>query len=198
MITKKQITLFVAIVSMVLASAGYFYWQKQQSTAEIPEYLQGIGGDFSLQSADGPVSLKDFRGKVVLLFFGYTNCPDICPLTLSNWSSAFEKLSAEELQNVRGLFISVDPGRDTQEVLKQYTAYFHPNITGITGAHEELAKLADIYRADFHLENEGKSKDYLVEHSSFVYVVDQQGKVRDLLSHDSTPKDITKSLRKIL
>jgi protein SCO1/2 len=102
------------------------------------------------------------------------------------------------LRDVRGLFISVDPARDTPEVLKNYTEYFSSNIIGATGTDEELKKITAQYRSDYHLENEGKGKDYLVEHMSFVYVIDQQGRVRDLLSHDSTPEDIVKSLRKLL
>jgi len=164
----------------------------------VPEYLRGIGGDFVLQSADGPVALKDFRGKVAMIFFGYTHCPDICPLTLTSWSTAFDQLSPQEREKVRGLFISVDPGRDTPEALKKYTEYFHSNIIGVTGSHEDLVKIADLYRADFHIDKRGKGDDYLVEHSSFVYVIGQEGEVRDLLSHESTPEDISRSLRKLL
>lgn len=196
--TNKHISLSIVIFIAVFVSAGYFFSHKKQLVSDVPEYLQGIGGDFVLNSADGPVSLKDFRGKLVMVFFGYTHCPDICPLTLTNWSAAFEKLSQGELDKVMGIFISVDPGRDTPEVLKNYTEYFHPNIIGVTGSHEELVRIADLYRSDFHLENEGKGKDYLVEHMSFVYVVDQQGRVRDLLSHDSPPEDIVRSLRNLL
>ena len=100
--------------------------------------------------------------------------------------------------DVRGLFVSVDPGRDTPEALKNYTEYFSSNIIGVTGTHEELKKITALYRSDYHLENDGKGTDYLVDHMSFVYVIDQQGRVRDLLSHDSTPEEIVRSLRKLL
>lgn len=195
---KKYFAAVIVITSIVFASAIYLYWYGHQSESVIPEHLQGMGGDFTLQSANGPVSLKDYRGNIVLLFFGYTNCPDVCPLTLSNWSSAFEKLSGHELEQVKGLFVSVDPSRDTLDVLKAYTEYFHPNITGVTGNHDELVKIAASYRSDFHLENEGKGENYAVDHMSFVYVIGRQGKVRDLLSHSSSPEDIVRTVRKIL
>lgn len=196
---KKRITPVAIILFLVVLAGGiYGYRYKSEYSQTIPEHLRNMGGDFVLQSANGPVSLKDFRGKVVMMFFGYTNCPDICPLTLTHWAGAFEKLSDHELGDVRGLFVSVDPGRDTPEVLKNYTEYFSSNIIGATATHEELKKITAQYRSDYHLENEGKGTDYLVDHMSFVYVIDQQGRVRDLLSHDSTPEEIVTSLRKLL
>jgi len=195
--TKKIIAISVFMI-LVVAGAIFQFRGGFVNSQSIPSYLQDMGGDFVLQSANGPVSLQDFRGKVVLLFFGYTNCPDICPMTLTNWASAFKKLSDSELRDVRGLFVSVDPGRDTPEVLKNYTEYFSSNIIGATGTHEELNKITAKYRSQYHLENEGKGENYLVDHMSFVYVIDMQGKVHDLLSHDSTPDEIIKSLRKFI
>lgn len=196
--SKKSIIISTIFFLAALAGATYLYWYKSDGSQSIPEHLQGIGGDFVLQSANGPVSLEDYRGKVVMVFFGYTNCPDICPLTLTNWTAAFEILTERELEKVRGLFVSVDPARDTLEVLKNYTEYFHQNITGVTGTHEELTNITSLYRSEYHLENEGKGENYLVDHMSFVYVINKQGKVRDLLSHNSAPEDIVNTLRKII
>lgn len=196
MTPRKRFSL-VFIVILVVAGASYF-WYEQSYVGPIPQYLQGMGGDFTLQSADGPVALKDFRGKVVLLYFGYTNCPDICPTTLSNWADAFHQLDKEEQSRVRGLFVSVDPKRDTPEKLKQYTDYFDPNIIGVTGTHDDLVKIASSFHSSFSLENGGKGDNYTVEHMSFVYVIDPQGKVRDMLSHESAPVDIVKTIRKAL
>jgi len=195
---KKYIVVTTVLFLVVFTVVLYVNWFSLERPETVPESLQGIGGDFVLHSADGPVSLQDFRGKVILLFFGYTHCPDICPLTLTNWATAFEKLTTLELENVRGIFVSVDPGRDTFEVLKNYTEYFSPNIIGVTGTHEELIKITALYRSDYELENDGKGRDYLVDHMSLVYLLDKQGRVHDLLSHDSKPDEITRSLRKFL
>jgi len=195
---KKYITGTIVLFLALLSGVVYVNWNNFKDSETVPQYLQGMGGDFVLQSANGPVSLQDFRGKVILLFFGYTNCPDICPLTLTNWAIAFENLTDREMADVRGLFVSVDPGRDTAEVLKNYTEYFSPYITGVTGTHEKLKKITAMYRSEYELENDGKGKDYLVDHMSFVYVIDRQGKVHDLLTSDSTPEDITRSVRKFL
>ncbi|WP_455218302.1 SCO family protein [Kaarinaea lacus] len=194
----KLLPLTVVSILVLLIGVSVHSWPVLSTDNPIPEHLQDIGGDFVLQSADGTVSLESLRGKVVLVFFGYTNCPDVCPLTLTHWSMAFDELSKRELENVRGIFVSVDPARDTTEKLRNYTVYFHNNIVGVTGTHEELAKIATAYRSDYHLENDGKGENYLVDHMSFVYVLDRQGKVHDLLSHDSAPGEIIKSLRKFL
>jgi protein SCO1/2 len=192
-------TRYSLVLFLILAVTGaVYFWFQQTYVGPIPKYLQGVGGDFTLKSADGPVSLKDFRGKVVLLYFGYTNCPDICPTTLSNWADAFHQLDKNEQLRVRGLFVSVDPKRDTPKKLKEYTNYFDPNIIGVTGSHKNLVKIASSYHSSFSLENGGKGDNYTVEHMSFVYVIDPQGKVRDMLSHESTPADIVKSIRNAL
>ena len=104
-----------------------------------------LGGDFTLRSADGPLSLKDLRGKVVILFFGYTSCADVCPISLATIANAFSKLTNVELKRIRSLFISLDPERDTPERLRKFTGYFHPNIVGVTGIPEVVADFAQKY-----------------------------------------------------
>ena len=97
------------------------------------------GGDFTLDSVAGPVRLADLRGQVVLIYFGYTTCPDICPTNLAFLAAALRELTPDELQRVRVLFVSVDPERDDTPRLAVYAAYFHPNIQGVTGAPEQVA-----------------------------------------------------------
>jgi len=199
MVAKKKIwgLIIISVFFFAIVAASAWWWKSAQPTP-IPEHLQRMGGDFTLQSADGPVALADFRGKVVLIYFGYANCPDACPLTMSNWAKAFKLLSADELSRVRGMLISVDPERDTPEMLKEYTAYFHPNIIGVTGSVDELQKVTALYRSDFVIEKEDGDAEYEVAHMSFVYVIDPQGKVRDLLAHESRPAEIVKSIHNAL
>jgi len=187
----------ISICLIVVTGGGAWWWINSQP-APIPQHLQGMGGDFTLQSADGPVALQGFRGKVVLIYFGYTNCPDACPMTLANWARAFEQLTEEERSRVQGMLVSVDPARDTPETLKEYTAYFHPNIIGVTGSEEELRKITWLFRSDFVIEKENDNEHYSVAHMSFVYVIDPNGELRDLLAHESLPEDIVQSLRNVL
>ena len=196
---KKMKLTYLAFFIVIGAMTGVgYYWSGLFQDEPIPQHLQNMGGDFTLQSADGPVALQEFRGKVVLIYFGYTNCPDACPITLANWARAFEQLTEKERSRVQGMLVSVDPARDTPEMLKEYTAYFHPNIIGVTGSEEELRKITWLFRSDFEIKNEDDSEHYNVAHMSFVYVIDPNGELRDLLAHESFPEDIVKSLRHVL
>ena len=185
-------------ISLIVVTGGGAWWWINSQPALIPQHLQNMGGDFTLQSADGPVALQDFRGKVVLIYFGYTHCPDACPMTMTNWASAFKRLTEEERARVRGLLVSVDPARDTPETLKEYATFFHPNIIGVTGTQDELRDITWLFRSDFVIEKEGESEDYEVAHMSFVYLIDPQGKVRGLLTHDSPPQNVVKEIRNAL
>lgn len=199
MVVKNKIwgVVIISLCLFTVAGVGAWWWMHSQP-APIPEHLQRMGGNFTLQSADGPVALADLRGKVVLIYFGYTNCPDACPMTLANWGRAFKQLTMGEQARVRGVLVSIDPQHDTPVVLKEYTAYFHPNIIGVTGSHDELGKVAALYRSDYNREHEGDGDDYIVGHMAFVYVIDPQGNVRDLLAHESFPDVIVKSVRNAL
>ena len=127
-------------------------------------------------------------------------------MTMANWAWAFNQLTEGQQARVRGMLISIDPERDTPQALKEYTAYFHPNIIGVTGNHDELAKVATLYRSDYDRKHEGKHEgkheegddNYIVGHMAFVYLIDSQGKVRDLLAHESLPDEIVKSVRNAL
>ena len=108
---------------------------------EIPDLSAELpGGDFTLLSSQGKFSLKQFRGKVVLLYFGYTKCPDVCPTSLAFLSQALNELSDDELKSVQGVFVSVDPRRDTVQVLDEYVSYFHPNLIGVPAVKVRLRR----------------------------------------------------------
>ncbi|MDX8393613.1 MAG: SCO family protein [Mariprofundales bacterium] len=156
--------------------------------------------NFTLQTAanaTGQVSLFDLQGKVVLLYFGYTHCPDICPTTLANMASAFAMLSKDEMKHIQGLFVSVDPKRDDVQHLAEYTAYFHPAIIGATGSNAQLKKAAKPYQAWF---KQGKvtDDDYQVLHSDHLFLLNKNGKLIDIMSHNTQAKDIVIAIRAIL
>jgi protein SCO1/2 len=169
------------------------------SGGEEEERFPGMGGDFSLRSADGPISLQDFRGKLVLIYFGYTSCPDVCPTSLGALSSALKKLSNEEMARIQPLFISVDPDRDDTGKLKAYAGYFHPKMIGATADLPYLEDLAKRYGAFFRkVPVEDSNIGYAVDHSSTIYVVDEKGKLVDMIQHGGSPKRILEHIRAAL
>jgi len=154
------------------------------------------GGDFTLQSADGPVSTRDLRGRVIMLYFGYTKCPDVCPTSLSFMTQALNELSDEELEKITSIFVSVDPKRDTVEALAEYVDYFHENFVGVTGSEEEIAHVAKLYGAKYYdVELEGSAFGYSVNHSAATYLIDQQGELRFLFPHQTPPSVILEAIR---
>ena len=137
---------------------------------------------FELVSASTgkPVTQADFKGDVVLLYFGYTYCPDICPLTLSNLENVLARLGKQASQ-VRVLFVTVDPDRDTLPILKQYTASFGPEIVGLRGSQDALARLARRYRIAYSVTKPTDGHPYEVTHSSAIYAFDGSGAARLLI-----------------
>lgn len=149
------------------------------------------GGEFELISAQGPVKLSDFKRKLVLLYFGYTSCPDICPTNLAIIALALRKLDAEALDAVQVLFVSVDPERDTPERLADYVRYFHPSILGLTGSPQALANAAQQFGAAYQRADAGDSAmGYLIDHSAYTYLVDQSGRLAEVLDHATPAEEI--------
>ena len=155
--------------------------------------------DFTLDSPEGALSLKDLRGNVVLIFFGFTSCPDVCPISLATISHAFSYLTDDELERSRSLFISLDPERDTMERLKKYTGYFHPNIIGVTGTMEELVRVADIYGVKFEKkETPDSALGYLIYHSAKIFVIGTQGELRKTFPHNIDVQLLVQQIRSLL
>lgn len=156
------------------------------------------GGDFTLRDAQGEVRLQDFRGKVVVLYFGYTYCPDVCPTSLSLIAQAFSSLNAAELARVRGIFVSLDPERDSPERLKEYAPFFHSAISGLSGTPDEVAAVARQYGASYMKQKPNADGQYTVDHSSITYVVDTRGQLVASLPHGSTVRQIADAVRQQL
>jgi protein SCO1/2 len=157
-----------------------------------------VGGDFTVEIQNGDLSLKDLRGKVVVLYFGYTQCPDICPTSLALLTQALSQMSEEELAKVQSIFVSVDPDRDNVTRLKEYAAYFHPNIMGATAEKEEIDKIVKLYGAAYQKVESDSAVGYLVDHSSYTYLIDKNGKLRKTLAHGTAPDIVLKEVRKLL
>ncbi len=157
------------------------------------------GGDFTLMSVDGPMSLMDFRGKVVLLYFGYTWCPDICPTNLAIIGQALRQLSEAERERVQVVFVSVDPERDDPARLAEYVGYFDPSMIGVTGDGAEVAAAAALYGAAFRrTEQPDSAMGYLVDHSASAYMIDANGELHATLAHATPPAVLVAQLRELL
>ncbi len=142
--------------------------------------------------------LEDFRGKLVVLFFGYTHCPDVCPTTLSDMARAMRLLTPEQAARVQVLFVTVDPERDTPEMLKAYVPYFHPSFLGLYGTPQEVAEAAREFRVTYRKHTEPGATDYLVDHTAGSYVLDAKGRLRLFLPFAHPPEDIAHDLRLLL
>jgi protein SCO1/2 len=157
------------------------------------------GGDFTLQAAKGTVKLADFRGKAVVLYFGYTACPDICPTSMATLKAAFALLTPAEMAQVQGMFVSVDPERDTLKHLQDYVGYFHPNLIGVSGTQPVLQEITQRYNAFYRkVEAPGSAMAYTIDHSAILYVIDKQGKLREQVQHAMPPAELAAAIRRYL
>ena len=183
-----------------------FVWEPDVGTKDSTSQTHGLqqqaakpsGGDFTLDSPDGRISLKDYRGKVVLVYFGYTFCPDVCPTSLSAMGQALAALSPEELAQVKGIFVSVDPERDTRDILKVYAPFFHANITGATGTPEQLAEIARRYSVSYMKQKAVDERPYTVDHTSLTYLIARDGTLAATLQHGAPVQDIVAGIRQQL
>ena len=191
--------MILVMVALIVASALLLWPIKSNKNESSKNMYSQFGGDFVLQSSDGPVALSDYKGKVVVLYFGYAYCPDVCPTSLGLLSLALGKLKPNELVDIQALFISVDPERDTLENLKKYTAAFHQKIKGITGSDLDIADIANRYGASYmKVELPDSALGYSVDHSSKYYLINQQGELTKLINHGTSPDDIVAALRTLL
>lgn len=153
-----------------------------------------VGGPFTLIGADGkPVTDRNYRGKWMLVYFGYTFCPDVCPTTLNNIAQALAQLGRDANQ-IAPLFITVDPKRDTPKVIGDYVAAFDSRIVGLTGSADQIAAVAKEYRV-YYAPQPGNGKDYLVDHSSFVYLMNPQGGFAKVLPATMSGSEMAAAIR---
>jgi len=199
-ISKNYTRIMMLVMTLLVVSVILLFWPVKSGNNNATKNMYSqTEWDFVLNSSEGPVSLSDYKGKVVVVYFGYAYCPDVCPTSLGLLSQAFGKLKPDELDAIQGLFISVDPERDTVENLKKYAAAFHPKIKGITGSEIEIADIAGRYGASYmKVELTDSALGYAVDHSSKYYLINRQGELSKLLSHGTSPDNIVASLRSLL
>jgi protein SCO1/2 len=187
--------IFIGLLALVLGiGIARYYLPQSSSGLEISadgytkvKVTEGkFGGDFTLFQGDKPVRLSDFHGKLVVMYFGFASCPDVCPTTLTIIASALRQLTPEELETVQPVFISIDPERDQGEKLAAYATYFHPGFIGITGTPDEVQKVANQYGGFFIKVESDSALEYLVEHTSKTYIISKDGQYVSILPHDMT------------
>jgi protein SCO1/2 len=185
------IGLLVAV--LLLAAGGYLFLSGSQPAALT------VGGPFALIDGDGkPMTDQTWRGKYMLVYFGYTFCPDVCPTTLSNVADAMDKMGAKA-DRVQPLFITVDPKRDTPAVVKQYAAAFGPRIIGLTGSAEQIAAAAKAYRVYYAEHRTGTGPDdYSMDHSSVLYLMGPDGQFIAPVRADQDGPQIAAALTKLI
>jgi protein SCO1/2 len=171
----------------------------QTSPAAAPLPVLPIGGDFQLTDDNGqPFTLASQRGKVILIFFGYSSCPDACPTTLSKLSTVARKLG-DDRSRMRALYISVDPDRDTPQVLKDDLANFGLDAVGLTGTKAEIDRVVQQYGAQYEIVQTPESAArYTISHTTSVFALDPQGRVRTTFAYEASVDEIVAGIRAIL
>jgi protein SCO1/2 len=166
-----------------------------------------VGTDISAATFGNPLALtdhngqarqlRDFRGKVVALFFGYTQCPDVCPTTMSDLVQAL-KLLGNQRAEVQVLFVTLDPERDTQQLLEQYVPAFDASFVGLYGDVTTTAQVAKDFKVYYQKQQTGGASGYTIDHSAGVYVFDKNGALRVYLGHGQKPQDIAHDLQLLM
>ena len=188
------------LVILATVLAAWSLWRlgdlsAQRATQTITIDKVQLGGPFTLTDQNGARrSDSEFRGKYMLVFFGYTFCPDVCPTTLAVMAVALDKMGPDA-ERIVPVFISVDPARDTPEVLKAYLSAFGPNFVGLTGTGEEIAATAKAYRVYFQAHKD-QGENYTVDHSGVVYLMDRSGEFVANYSLDASPDKLAADLMK--
>ena len=196
---SERILVVIAGLLAALVLGLALFWMPEMPERALPKAAMAAGGDFTLESASGPVSLKDDRGKLVLVYFGYTFCPDICPTSLASTAEGLKQLKPEEAARVAMIFISVDPERDTPPRLKEYAEFFHPSLVGVTGTPENLAEIAKRYGVFYARQKvETAGGGYVVDHSADTYVVGPDGQLVGKIAHATPPDRVVAEIRKHL
>ncbi|MFN4312348.1 MAG: SCO family protein [Ferrovibrio sp.] len=189
--------LIVAILAAIgVAGLVAMQWLLPHGEQQSGSGQVSIGGPFTLTDQDGrTVSDRDYAGKFMLVYFGFTHCPDICPTGLQTIAIAMDGLGADAAR-VQPILISVDPERDTPPVMKEYVQAFHDRLVGLTGTPEQIAKVAREYRVYYQkVPLKESSLGYSVDHSGFIYLMDGQGRYLTHFRHDVSPEDMAKRIR---
>jgi len=192
-VTRRRLLLLAPAGALAAGLAGMGAWWTTRSAPGAQ-----IGGPFRLIDGDGRgVTEQSFRGKAMLVYFGYTHCPDACPTALQDMATAVDKLTPALRRQVQIVFVTVDPERDTPAVMKSYTGAFDAGIEGLTGSPGAIAQAAREYRV-YYARHTEKGGEYSMDHSSIMYLMDKQGRFVSIFTAETTPDEMAAELRKVV
>lgn len=197
---SRQKLIFALVVLLIAAvTGGGALWLTRGGGGPIGYGSALVGGPFTLTDQTGKrVTDQDFRGKYMLIFFGFTYCPDVCPTELQVMSAALDALGPQG-EKIQPVFISIDPARDTPEAMKIYVSNFHPRMVGLTGSEADIAAVAKAYRV-YYAKAKGSenSPDYLMDHSTILYLIGPDGKFVKHFTYNTDVKVLTEGLRDVI
>lgn len=180
-------------IAVLVAAAGWVGWDAWQGKQP------AIGGPFALTDQNGKTVTSDsLKGKPTLIYFGYTYCPDVCPTSLLLMETAMEKLGPDSLKKVNLVFITVDPERDTTQLMKGYVENFGPTFIGLTGTPDQVAAAARAYRVYYQKVPGKDGAPYLMDHSSIVYLLDRNGRFVTHFTHEAKAEAIAAGVQRLL
>lgn len=195
----KRYARLLGLLAFILLLAGCGEAERPQQKFSTVD-ITGVpwGKDFALTDHNGTArSVSDFKGKAVIVFFGYTNCPDMCPMTMYKLARAVEKLG-KDAEQVQVLLVTLDPKRDTPEVLKQYATAFHPSFLGMYADEATTAHTAKDFKIFFQHQQPDETGFYTVDHMGPAFVFDPQGRLRLFISDEHSPEVVAEDLRTLL
>ncbi|QDC89565.1 SCO family protein [Candidatus Methylopumilus universalis] len=190
---KKIVLLFLILICLVSC-------QNSNQQTFVGTDISSVRMDtaFSLKDFNGRIrTLEDFKGKVVVLFFGFTHCPDICPTTLTDLKKTMVLLK-DNASAVQVIFITLDPARDTEDVLKKFIPTFNSSFLGLTGTESDIDKVANQLKIFNKKVNDGSKAGYTIDHSAGLYVIDKKGSIKLHISNGQKPEDLASDLAKLI
>jgi len=190
---KKIVLLFLILICLVSCKNS-----NQQTFVGTDISSVRMDTAFSLKDFNGRIrTLEDFKGRVVVLFFGFTHCPDICPTTLTDLKKTMVLLK-DKASAVQVIFITLDPARDTEDVLKKFIPTFNSSFLGLTGTESDIDKVANQLKIFNKKVNDGSKAGYTIDHSAGLYVIDKKGSIKLHISNGQKPEDLASDLAKLI
>jgi cytochrome oxidase Cu insertion factor (SCO1/SenC/PrrC family) len=196
--SRRTLVFALSVLLIAAVTGAVALWLVPPRTPKVLS-APAIGGSFALIDHSGKrVTDKSYAGKYLLVFFGYTYCPDVCPSTLQVMSAALDQLGPDA-EKIQPLFITIDPARDTPQVLKDYVSNFNPRFIGLTGSEQEIADVAAKYRVYYEKAPGAKgSSDYLMDHSAILYLMRPDGTFLKHFTYETDPKALADGIRKAM
>ena len=187
---KFFLTLLSSLLILLVLSIGTGLWVYKQTKSNNLNKATLVGGSYSLTDHNGKkVTDKSFQNKFKIIYFGYTFCPDICPTGMAVISQALDLLG-NKAQRIKPLFITVDPKRDNIEIMAEYHSHFHPSFSNLTGTLDQIRRVAKLYRVYYKKSDASEAENYLMDHSSIMYVLSPEGEYINHFGPQITPEQI--------